>query len=1135
MKLNALSVAIGKLRPPQKILLVMKLTTIIILLAFLQCSAKVFSQKISLNETNTPLKKVLKVINSQTGYVFFYESKAIRNKNITIQVKDASLDAALVACLKNQHLSYEIVNNTIFIKEEQTPARAASIPAQQQVALKVSGLVYDEKNAPLPGVTVKLKGGTAAVVTDKDGKFNIDVPDAGAVLVFSFIGYTKQELTIVQGSLMTVHLQPEQSKLNEVVVVGYGTSKKSDLTGAVGSVRSEALQERPASSLNQALAGRISGVNVSSNSGRPGGKTNIRIRGSSSLLTTNNPLYVIDGVIMSNIDLRNGSTPIDYINPNDIASVEVLKDASSTAIYGARGANGVIMVTTKRGSTTGGKISYDPDYSIGVLPKELLVLNSKEFLALEDLAYANAAKYDPIGWATGTKYTDPKTKRTNPLLFDAQGNPRYDTDWQKLAFQKAFTQNQQLSFTDGDEKRSLGVYLNYRNQQGLARGSWQKRYSGRFVFDSQIKSWAKVGGTLGYTDQTDKQVDQVDGAGITMMRDVLEELPIIPVKYANGSWASNRDYPGMEGGDNPLRLAADRNDFLKTQTLLADVYATLHFVEGLDFKSTIGTNLINQSEQYSAAAGLQYISDKGDASVSNSRITSWQFENYLTYNKQFAKIHSINAVAGLSWQHNDRFDSYAASSNFFDPYFQFNNLGAGANPQAPSSGATAAGLNSYFARLNYGLYNKYLVTFTGRRDGSSKFGKNNQYAYFPSAALAWRVIEEDFIKAIPVISNLKLRASYGLTGNSEIAPYRANAGLTTDGYVIILDGNRQTGVGNARMANDNLKWEKTAQIDMGVELGLFANRVNFEFDLYRRKVNDMLLNQPLPFSSGFSSVVANVGSMENKGVELALNTVNIKTTNFSWSTTFNISVNKNKVLALAGGRDIFSGNGIIRVGEPVGSFYGRVSLGTWGTAEATEAKKYGMLPGDIKYKDLNNDGTINDLDRTIIGKGIPDGFGTFLNTFQYKNWALTVDLQYMYGNDVLDRSIHSAEDRQGIANSYKTVLNAWTETNQNTPIAQIRPINAYYTTNNDSHKVTDGSFIRGRNLLLAYTLPTAISSRLKLNRLRVYASVQNFFVATKFKGYDPEVSNSSAPFDQGLTLYDYPKPRIFMLGLNVGL
>jgi TonB-linked SusC/RagA family outer membrane protein len=999
------------------------------------------------------------------------------------------------------------------------------------LSIDVRGKVLDEKGIGIPGASIKVKNTGKTTTTDNDGNFNLKGLTDDAILIVSYVGYTTQETKVTSGNML-IKLAPQLQNLDEVVVVGYGTAKKSDLTGAVGTVKAETLQERPASSLNQSLSGRVSGVNVSSNSGRPGGRANIRIRGVSSLSVSNNPLYVIDGVILNAVDLRNGSTPIDYLNPNDIASIEVLKDASSTAIYGARGANGVIMVTTKRGTSGGGNVTYDADFSIGVLPRKLEVLNSKEFLAVEDLAYANAKKYDPIGWATGTKYTDPKTKRTNPKLFDTQGNPLYDTDWQDESFQKAFTQNHQLGITDGNERGSYGAFLNYRNQEGLAKGSWQKRFSGRFVFDSQIKSWLKVGGTMGYTDQNEKQVDQLDGSGITMMRQVLEALPIIPVKYADGSWASNRDYPGMEGGDSPLRVAADRLSYLRTQTLLGNMYATIHIAPGMEFKSTIGTNIINQREDYFAAKGMQYISDNGDASINNTRYNSWQFENYLTYNKQFAKIHSINAMAGLSWQHMDRFENQASSQGFNDPYFKYNNLGAGSSPQAPYSNGQAYGLNSYFARINYGLMNKYLVTFTGRADGSSKFGSENQFAFFPSAALAWKVMEEGFMKNVPVISNLKVRASYGATGNSEIPAYRALAGMGN--YTVIFNGERNSGIGISRMSNSTLQWEKTKQLDFGLELGLFANRLNFELDLYRRKVNGMLLDAPLPYSSGYGSIFSNVGSMENKGVEFSINSTNIKTDNFSWNTTFNISVNKNKVLALASG-DIFSGNGVIRVGEPVGSFFGRVNLGTWGSNEAVEAKKYNMLPGDIKYQDLNNDGRINDLDRTIIGKGIPDGYGTLLNTFQYKAWSLTVDLQYMYGNDVLDRSIHSAEDRQGIANSYKTVLNAWTETNQNTSIAQIRPINAYYTTNNDSHKVTDGSFIRGRNLLLAYTFPSKTVSALKLNRLRIYGSVQNFFLATKYKGYDPEVSNSGAPFDQGLALYDYPKPRVFMLGINVGL
>ncbi|SDG13315.1 TonB-linked outer membrane protein, SusC/RagA family [Dyadobacter soli] len=1107
------------------------------------------------------LKNVLLDLQRHYGVEIIFEDRLVGSVNVASSNLDLTqpIEKNLEVLLRQNGLKYKKTRKNTFVitegkAKEAMPVKegrdeAMALPegqimqenltspaqvTQAAVDRTIKGTVSDEKGATLPGVSVVLKGTQRGTSTGAAGDFSLEIPDGGQpVLVFSFVGYKSQEVTVGNQSTVTVNLAPDENALEEVVVVGYGTVKKSDLTGAVGTVKAEVLQERPASSLNQGLSGRITGVNVSSNSGRPGGRANIRIRGASSISVSNNPLYVIDGVILNAVELANGSTPIDYLNPNDIASIEVLKDASSTAIYGARGANGVILVTTKRGTAGGGKVTYDTDFSIGVAPKKLPVLNSKEFLQVEETIYANAAKYDPTGWATGTKYTDPKLKRTNPLLFDSNGNPLYDTDWQKETFQKAFTQNHQLGFTGGNEKGSFGAFLNYRNEDGIIKDSWQKRFSGRFVFDSQIKSWLKVGGTLGYTDQNEKQIDQLGGGGITAMRQVLEALPIIPVKYPDGRWASNRDYPGMEGGDSPLRVVAERLYFLKTQTLLGNMYANIHLADGLELRSTVGANVINQRNDYFAAAGLQYISSNGDASVASSRYNSWQFENYLTYFRDFGKIHSINAMLGLSWQHVDRFDNTARSQNFTDTYFLYNNLGAGATALAPISSATAYGLNSYFARVNYSLMNKYLVTFTGRLDGSSKFGDANRYAFFPSAALAWRVNEEEFLKNSPTISNLKVRASYGATGNSEIPAYRALAGLASSD--VIFGGTRNIGIGVGRMSNSNLQWEKTQQVDLGIELGLFQNRLNLELDLYRRKVNEMLLDAPLPFSSGYTSIFTNIGSMENKGFEFAINSTNIKAGDFSWSTTFNISVNKNKVLALSGGSDIFSGATVIRVGEPVGSMFGRVHEGIWSTAEAEQAKKYNMLPGDVKYKDLNNDGTINDNDRTIIGKGIPDGFGTFLNTFNYKQWSLTVDLQYMYGNDVLDRSIHSAEDRQGIANSYKTVLNAWTESNQNTTIAQIRPINAYYTTNNDSHKVTDASFIRGRNLLLAYVFPSHIASKMKLERLRAYASVQNFFVATKYKGYDPEVSNSGSPFDQGFGLYDYPKPRVFMLGLNIGL
>lgn len=1115
------------------------------------------------------LKHILNEFNSRYGVNILFELSAVEGLSVGAESVNAkaTLEKNLDTVLKPLGLRYKKVNSNSYLivsgkkvrkvasttipfmeaalpgqitrdntLAERTPDVARSIPAES-VERTITGVVKSEANEALPGVSVVIKGTTRGTTTDASGGYRLSVPDeagSATVLVFSFVGYLNQEVTIGNRTTVDVQLAPDEKTLNEVVVVGYGVQRKSDLTGAVGSVKAETLQERPAASLNQGLAGRITGVNVSVNSGRPGGRSNIRIRGNTSVSVANNPLYVIDGVILNATGLTNGSTPIDYINPNDIASIEVLKDASATAIYGARGANGVILVTTKRGSTTGGRITYDTDASVGVLPRKIPLLNSKEFLQVEDIAYQNAQKYDPVGWAGG-KYKDPKTKRTNPLLFDASGNPLYDTDWQDEAFQKAFTQNHQLAFSGGNAKDSYGVYLGYRNENGLVKESYLKRYAGRFVFDSQLKNWIKVGGSLGYNDQKENQVDPLGAGGIIAMRQVLEALPIIPVKYPDGRWGGNEDYPGMEGGGNPVNILKDRFFYVKTQTMLGNVYANINLTKDLELRTTLGTNVINQEIDEYAGRTLNFISRNqgGTASVTNERHNSWQFENYLTYNKRFAQQHSVTGLLGLAWQHVDRFTARAATQNFQDDYFQFNNLGAGSVPQAPSSSAVAYGLNSYFGRVNYGLKDKYLLTLTGRVDGSSKFGSANRYAFFPSAALAWRVSEEDFMKNVSAVSNLKLRTSYGVTGNSEITAYQALAGMSN--YSVIFGGARAIGVGTGRLANPDLRWEKTYQVDAGVELGLFNNRLTLEMDVYRKLTTDMLLSAPVPYSSGYETVSKNVGSMENRGVEFAVNSVNVNSGGFTWNTTFNISLNKNKVIALTGGSDIFVGFTVVREQEPVGSFFGFVHQGTWSTAEESQAAKYLKKPGDVKYQDVNQDGVINNNDRVIIGKGIPDGFGTLLNNFKYKNFDLTVDLQFMYGNKVLFRSQHSAEDRQGIANSFKSVLNAWTPENQNTPIAQFRPVSAGYNTNEDTHRVQDGSFVRGRNLLLAYTFPSLITNKIALNRLRVYASVQNFFLKTDYVGYDPEVSTTGNAFDQGVALYDYPKPRVFMVGLNIAL
>ena len=1018
--------------------------------------------------------------------------------------------------------------------------------------IRISGTVRDEKGQPLPGVGIKSAKTGKSAVTDGNGKFTIEVDSPTEQLTFTFIGYTTQTRNAGSGAAaLNIGMVPAEGvALDDVVVIGYGTRRKSDLTGSVGSVKQEQLQERPAASLNQALSGRISGVQVNTNSGRPGGQTNIRIRGFSSINSSNNPLYVIDGVILPVGSQTQNSNAIDFLNPGDIASVEVLKDASSIAIYGARGANGVILITTKKGTSQGGRISYDVDFSVPTIgPNRVKMLNAQEYINTENLAYANAETYDPAGWAAGN-YIDPRIKRLSlPKLFDSNGNPLYDTDWFKEATQNKLSQNHQLGFTGGNAESTYGIFLNYREDNGLLLNSYLKRYSGRFTMDTQIKKWIKVGGSLNYTNQEENLVD-IGTGGLNSVRMITESFPFLPVKYDDGTWADNQNYPGAEGGSNPVHILTDRQYVLQTQNVLGNVYTNINLAPGLELRSVLGANVVTRGRNEYNGRGLYGIAfdQKGTATLDNNRESYWSFENYMTYNKKFAKDHDFTGLLGISWQETNIFGFATGGENFSTDYFGPNNLGSASKPTPETSRRSSFAFNSYFGRFNYTFKDKYLLTATGRADGSSKFGANHKYAFFPSAALAWKISEEDFIKESNTISNLKLRVSYGVTGNSEINTY-SSLGLLGTGYSAIIDDTRITGVGTNRLANPDLKWEKTAQSDVGLELGLFDNRISIEADLYYRKTTDMLLSAPVPRSSGYEFITRNIGSMENKGVEFAITTNNITGKDFSWTTSFNISANKNKVLELATPADIFGvGNpsftnetGIIRVGEAVGSFWGLTRLGTWSESERAEAAKYTyrggktLLPGDIKYLDVNGDFAINDADRMIIGNGSPKAWGSFTNTFKYKNLDLLLELQYSYGNDVLDMSTHSGEDRVGIANSYSTVLDAWTPQNQDTPIAAIRDTRAGYITNVDTRWVQDGSFIRGKNLLLGYTFSPEFVKKLKLSRLRVYTSVQNFFLATKYRGNDPEVSTYGNAFSQGQTFFDYPKPTTYMLGLNISL
>lgn len=1014
----------------------------------------------------------------------------------------------------------------------------------------VTGKVTDGNGEAVIGASVAVKGTTKGASTDVSGNFKIEVPNSSTTLVISFVGYDTQEIVVGNKTNFDIVLTSKENVLEEMVVIGYGTQKKSDLTGSVGTVKQDQLLERPAASLNQALSGRMSGVQVNTNSGRPGGRTTIRVRGFSSINSSNNPLYVVDGVMLPQNNQNQFSSAIDYINPNDIVSVEVLKDASSTAIYGARGANGVVLITTKKGKANEGQVTYSSDFSVNTIgPNRPEVLNAKEYMAVEDLAWANMQKYDPVGWAAGRwAYLNPKLRRTDPRVFDSQGNPLYDTDWFKESSQNKLSQNHQLGFNGGNERTQYSFSLGYRDDQGLIKTSYMKRYAGRFTIDDQIKKWLKVGGTLAYNNQSENLVDVNDAVA----RQIVEDFPFLPVQYADGTYANNRDFPFAEGTFSSVHRLMGRKYILNTQTTTGSVYSNITFAKGLEMKTVFGANIMTQENNQSTTRTLA-IGEQGTASTSNQKQTFWSLENFLTYNKTFNKIHSFTGLLGLSWQQTDFFNMSASVRGFATDYFGFNNLGAGSTLPAVGSGASSFAFNSYFGRINYSLSNKYLFTFTGRADGSSRFGENSKFAFFPSGAFAWKISEEEFMSKNTVISNLKLRTSYGLTGNSEIPSY-SSLSLLSSNYATIYNDTRVSGTGLSRLANPNLKWEKTAQADVGLEIGLFSNRVNIEADFYYRKTTDMLLDAPVPQTSGYGTIRRNVGSMQNKGFEFAVNTVNINTAKLRWNTSFNISFNQNKVLSLATPSDIFNVGGpnftnptnIIRIGEPVGSFWGLTRLGVWSEAERDQAAKFTsyrngltVLPGDIKYLDVNGDNAITDADRSIIGNGSPKFWGALTNTWKYGNFDLTLELQYSYGNDVMMMNLHASEDRQALANSYKSVLNAWTPQNQNTMIAEIRDTRAGYVTNVDSWWIKDGSFLRGRNLLLGYTFPGSVTDKLKLSRLRVYASAQNFFLAVTDKIIgDPEVTptnqgDGNSAFSQGMMWHNYPKPTTYMMGLQL--
>jgi TonB-linked SusC/RagA family outer membrane protein len=1004
---------------------------------------------------------------------------------------------------------------------------------QAMAQFKISGKVTNARdNSALESVSVKIKGLQAGTITDASGNFTIELNNANTVLVFSSTGFTEQEQNAAGKSSINIQLQEKSSSLNEVLVIGYGTARKSDLTGAVTSIKGGQLVDKPVSNISQALQGKIAGVDVSVNSNAPGAGAKVRIRGIGSINSNIDPLYVIDGVV--------GVDP-NSINPLDVASLEVLKDASSTAIFGSRGANGVIIITTKRGTKGRTTISYEGNANTSELYRHVPTLNSTEFIQVYNQAFANGQKFDPTNaiWIPAAALNHINF----PKLFDANDKPLYNTNWEKETYRPAFSQNHQLNIQGGSEKSVYSLSLGYLNQDGLTPTSNFKRYSVKMTMDNDVKSWLKIGGNVNLINSSQRLVSDGNG-GLNVPRDVSEEVPIVPIKYPDGTWAGNYDIAGLEGAPNPIQVANERYTLNNNLQMLGDVYLLFHISKDLDFKSDLGYSLSSQKNNFYSSLSLPHLSQDqgGVANINAYSNYYWQTENYLTWNKKINNKQRMTALLGVSLQQQGYQRVRSETQNFIDDIFQYHYQQAGAVRSGNESQDEKSSLASYYARVTYNIDQKYLFTATGRYDGSSRFGVNNKYAFFPSVGAAWRISQEDFLKDNIKISNLKIRASYGTSGNQEIGNYRSLAQIQPS--TTVLGGAAQSSLLPSYIGNPNLKWERSVQADAGVELGLFQDRITLNADYYSRTTKDLLLQAPIPWSAGETNanVYNNVGSVRNSGIELSLNTVNIKTDNFQWSTNFIFTSNKNEVTKLnAGNADIFPGpnflgqNYVIRVGQPIGSFYGMTRLGTYSESESALAATHSLKPGDRKYK-YNADGSNY---YSIIGQAYPKWTGTFNSQFRYKSFDLSFDIRFVQGVNTAANFKHSTEDRQTLSNSLATVLNAWTPTNQNTSISQIRNYKFAQDSHFDTWWVEDGSFIRGQNFILGYNLTQAALQKLKLSRLRVYASVQNLFVITKYTGYDPEVDTfnssygSNSAFSQNLDFFSNPRPRIWNLGVQV--
>lgn len=1155
----------------------MRIRFLLALLCFSLASGySAYAQKVTINLQNVKLEKVFDAITKQTGLSVAYSRPTVNpDQNVSISATNEELSDVLKRLFAGTNVAFEIGEEKIYLKDGKTSSNGS-----QQVKTKnVSGVIVDTNGEPVIGASVLVKGTTNGTITDMDGKFTInDVPE-NSTLDISYIGYKTMTLKATDKNLSRLVLHEDTEVLDEVVVVGYGVQRKRDVTTSISSMKASELAV-PVSSVDQAIVGKMTGVQVTQPSGMPGGGFTIKVRGSGSITAGTEPLYVVDGFPMSS-EAGSGTgqnvSPLSTINMNDIESIEVLKDASAAAIYGSRGANGVVIITTKKGKE--GKnlkpiVQYDGYIGFQKRTKKIDMLDAYEYAQLSYDAHNNSyldllAKKGIQGSISDTN-EERNIKLGNkpdlinqayllppeimPYINGEQGLT--NTDWQDEVMRTALTHSHNLSLSGGNQSVKYFISGNYSNEEGIVIGSGFEQMGARGKVDAKFKKFA-FGTNLSFNYSVYDIVPTEDRfKEETIVASALAMSPIMPVYNPDGSY--NFDQWNWQYSKaqivNPVALAKEKEDQMKRYRFLGNIYGEYELYKDLKLRTILGVDFNSYSRSYYRPSTLPTSLDRIPPSIPTGRkrdknMMNWIWENTLSYNKTFKEKHNVSAVAGWSAQKESVNASLIEGTGY--PNDLVHTVNAATSITDWNATAYEWSLLSALARIQYSFKGKYMFSGALRVDGSSRFGKNNRWGTFPSVSAGWYVSEEDFMKRTSSwLSLLKLRASYGISGNFNIGNYEYYALLGQANYVFGKgEGLLSNGLYPSTAGNPDLGWEKTAMFNLGLEFGLF-NMFTFELDLYTSTTSDMLLDVPVAEFSGFSTIPMNIGKVNNKGVEFALTTTNTWG-DFTWNNRFNISANRNKVVDLGGVNEMIttqeSVTFITKVGEPIGNYYTLVTDGVFANqAEIDNSnspnindRKYpsvsGAKPGDFRFKDMDGNMEINENDRTITGNYMPDFTYGYTSEFKYKNVDLSISMQGVKGNEIANINRRYINSMEGYANNQKDALYRWnSESNPGNgyTVRANRSATGLNATTSTWH-IEDGSYLRIKNITLGYTFSNEWVNMLALNNARIYISTQNPFTFTKYSGYNPEVNMKGTSLTPGIDYGTYPLAKSFVFGLNV--